>query len=164
MNPVCQLEDFSLTKLHVDFHSTNEDQLEVNKARSHFDYDVGQHPENPNLFRMDLRVDYHEENDSGQAIGHAVKTEIIGFFSFNNADDKENLSLLVRLNGVSILYGLLRGMVANATGVFPAGKCILPTIMPRDVVESVEKAKGRAKHPKPAKKSTKRKKEQVTKT
>jgi hypothetical protein len=59
------------------------------------------------------------------------------------------MNTLVRVNGVSILYGILRGIIANATGMFPNGKFLLPTVMPQDIVKKIEAEKAAARQAKP---------------
>ncbi len=48
---------------------------------------------------------------------------------------------LVRFNGCTILYGILRGQLANITGSFPNRKLLLPTVMMEDVVKDIEREK-----------------------
>jgi preprotein translocase subunit SecB len=165
MPPVCQLEDYVLTRLHLDFIPPQEDEVQINQARSAFDYSVGVHQKEKHRYRLEFRVKCHEADSKGNKVGYELETEIVGFFSFNESDPKEKMEMLVRLNGVSILYGILRGIVATASGSFPAGKFLLPTVMPQDVVESVEKGKVAAKKKEdgaPAKKRTESKKKVVS--
>ena len=72
-------------------------------------------------------------------IGIAFEAEIVGFFTFPEGTESTRIEQLVRLNGCTVLYGVLRGLIANTTGSFPGGKFILPTFMMQDVVAEVEK-------------------------
>ncbi|MEX2381721.1 MAG: hypothetical protein WD490_05010 [Opitutales bacterium] len=63
---------------------------------------------------------------------------IQGVFRFDEGLEEQKMQYLVRVNGGTILYGILRGMLATMTGAFPEGRINLPTIMMQDVVRRVE--------------------------
>jgi len=154
---VCELEQFFVGKLHLDFRSPPAKDMQVTQVRCNFDYGVGTHKSDPHRYRLTFRFDCHEATEDKTEVGNAVKAEISGFFRFPKSTDKKRMDLLIRLNGVSILYGILRGIVANATGVFPNGKFLLPTLMPQDIVKQVETEKAAAsKKGKPTKSAAKK--------
>lgn len=154
---VCELEQFVLGKLHLDFRPPPAREMRVTQVRCNFDYGVGTHKTDANRYRLTLRFDCHEAADDKTEVGNAVKAEISGFFRFPEGTEKKQMEALIRVNGVSILYGILRGIVANSTGVFPNGKFLLPTIMPQDIVKQVEAEKAAAsKKNKPTKHTAKK--------
>ena len=51
------------------------------------------------------------------------------------------LSVSVSGIGMTILYGILRGEIANITGSFKGQKYIIPSIMVQDVVNDTEARK-----------------------
>lgn len=155
--PVCQLEEFFLNKLHLDFQAPASGQELVTQLRFSFDYDVGTHKTDANRYRLTLEVTCHEATAAGKKTGNAVEVEITGFFSFPDGTDRKKMNLLVRVNGVSILYGILRGIVANNTGTFPHGKFLLPTVMPQDIVKQIEEEKAAQRKPKAEEKPASRK-------
>jgi preprotein translocase subunit SecB len=155
-DPVCQLDDFHFRQLSVEWHDPETSgQVEINHT---FDYEVGQHSTEHSRFRLALQ--YKTVSATPQPVGYAVQAEIVGFFRFPDGMEQEKMDYLIRLNGCTILYGILRGQIANLTGVFPRRKLVLPTFMMKDVVEAVEisKAEKRDKnirlHP-PKKKTSK---------
>lgn len=72
---------------------------------------------------------------------YKVDFQILGFFAFPKDTVEDNMQYLIRVNGCTILYGILRGIVANVTGTFPEGPLPLPTVMMHDVVNSVERSR-----------------------
>jgi hypothetical protein len=48
------------------------------------------------------------------------------------------MQYLIRVNGGTILYGILRGEIAAFTGSFPGGKFNLPTVNMMEIVKDCE--------------------------
>lgn len=134
---VCQLEDFHLTALSVQWHDPKE--TGTYTVTNELDYDVGQHQTEKERYRLTLR--FMTGSKKPEPVGYSVAAEIVGFFRFPEGTEQSKMDYLVRVNGCTILYGILRGQIANVTGNFPHKKLILPTIMMRDIVLDVEKAK-----------------------
>jgi hypothetical protein len=63
---------------------------------------------------------------------------MLGFFWFPPEVPDDRIPYLIRVNGCTILYGILRGVVASLTGMFPEGPLALPTIMMQEVVRDIE--------------------------
>ncbi len=141
MKPVCQLEEYLLTRLHLDFNPPPKDEVRINQVKSAFDYSLGVHSKEVRRYRFDLHVKCYEADEEEIKVGYEVEAAITGFFSLDEEVPKEKMEVLVRLNSFSILYGMLRGIVATASGSFPGGKFLLPAVMPQDIVELVERAK-----------------------
>ena len=135
--PVCQLDDFHFLRLAVEWHDP-EVAGQINVSHS-FDYSVGRHKTEKNRYRLAFR--FQAIPDTPQPAGYVIRAEIVGFFSFPKETEPQKMEALVRLNGCTILYGILRGQIANVTGVFPQRKLVLPTFMMKDIVENVERAK-----------------------
>ena len=146
---VCQLEDFHLTALSVQWNDPKK--TGTYTVTNELDYDVGQHQTEKERYRLTLR--FMTGPEKPEPVGYSVAAEIVGFFRFPERTEQSKMDYLVRVNGCTILYGILRGQIANVTGTFPHKKFILPTIMMRDVVLDLEKAKAEeAKKAKPGKK------------
>lgn len=138
MNPACQLEDYAITRLHIHFNEPQGGGQDVTHVNSAFDYSVSTHRTDKNRYRLDLRVITYETGSAGERVGFDLDAKIVGFILFDEEETKEKMEALIRLNGVSILYGILRGIVATVSGSMPTGKFLLPTVMPQDVVRMVE--------------------------
>lgn len=142
MEPNFQLEEFFVTRLHLDHRDIKGSEKGKPMQLGYgFDYTVGQHKNEEHRYRMAFRVLAEEFAENEQPAGLKLDCEIVGFLALNPALDKAEREKLVRLNGVSILYGILRGIVATMTGTFPNGKLNLPAALPADVVNQVEEQK-----------------------
>jgi preprotein translocase subunit SecB len=133
-----QLNDFFLTRFHLDWRPPSKKTVEVNLLNSGFDYDVAIHAKNDKAFKLDLRLSISEVGKQRAEVGYLIEAQIVGLFSFESDVDRQTCEKLVRVNGVSILYSTFRGVLAGMTGLFPGGKLSLPSIMPMHVVQQVE--------------------------
>jgi preprotein translocase subunit SecB len=136
MRKILQLEDFSLSRLHVDWHEPEGDAKVM--VESFLDYDVARHRRDKKRFRVDLRVRIAPPV-KGPKVGYEIDSEIVAIFSFPEGVAEDQMQRLVRFNGCFILYGILRGEIASFTGSFPGGKFLLPTVDMEEVVRAVEK-------------------------
>jgi len=164
--PTCQLEDFHMTRLHLDWVDPGpREEVNIEATNSRFDYDVFSNREHSRYFMMKFQAWFQQVDSNREKVGYQVECEIMGIFEISEEIPEERWPGFIRLNGLSILYGILRGQLANATGSFPNGKLLIPTIMPKDIIQMVEeqekadasKRKGNGKVSKAAKKKAKRK-------
>ncbi len=65
---------------------------------------------------------------------------ITGFFSFAKGTDEQMIEKMIPLNGLAILYGIARGVVAQATANSMHEKFILPTV---NLVEATKEQVGK---------------------
>lgn len=143
-----------MTRVNVAWHEPSEPgSVEIDFL---FDYDVARHATEKNRFRLAFRVGVKSKTPS--PVDYSLDCEIVGFFSFPEGTADDVMQRLIRLNGCTILYGILRGQLANITGSFPRQKLILPTVMMEDVVNQIEreKAQARGKTPTPGKAAAKK--------
>lgn len=148
-----QLDEFFITRLSVEWISAPESQEVSTDVR--FTYDVARHKKNLNKFRLIFYMHTAPSEDKAR-YGYVLDCAIAGLFSFADGLSEKEMQALIRINGCTILYGILRGQIALITGSFLGGKFNLPTIMMQDVVNSVEaeKAASRsAKTPAPSSKA-----------
>jgi len=135
--PVCGMDEFFLTRLQVEWLEPKK--KTDTKLRFSFDYDVARHVDDDFRRRLTFRVS--AKSTETPPVGLQFDTEIVGYFCFPKETASELIEQLVRINGCTILYGILRGQLAQTTGSFPGGKFNLPTFMMNDVVAEVEKRK-----------------------
>ena len=151
--PVCHLEEFFMTRLNLAWHDPKE--TTTVSIEHKFDYDVHRNTQQKNLFRLVFRFGLSSQTPA--PVGYALDSEIIGYFRFPDEATEENMQTLIRFNGCTILYGILRGQIANISGSFPNAKLVLPTVMMEEVVRNIEKRKAQERKPAgPAKKAEKR--------
>lgn len=154
---ILQLEDYFLTRLHVDFNFPKGKEVHVEELAIDFDYDSLTHEDDPLRRLLTLRIRAGELTEDGDRIAHQFECEINGQFRIPEDVPDEQHEGLVCINGISILYSTLRGIIGNLSGSFPAGRLCLPTINPKEVVKRVQKSKAAKKKAKPKKKAVKRK-------
>lgn len=93
----------------------------------------GKHP-----YLIVLEVSVNPAKERPALDPYAIKFRIVGFFTLSGNPPSEEKDRLLSLNGGTILYGIIRGIVAQATGSGPFGKYIMPAI---NLVEIYEKRK-----------------------
>jgi preprotein translocase subunit SecB len=98
------------------------------------------------MIPMEIKLN-HSKKDSFNA-PYQVILKITGFFSFPKGTDEETIHKMIGLNGLSILYGVARGVIAQATANCPHGKFILPS------VNFIELMKSKMKRPRTKKKKS----------
>jgi len=147
VKPVCELEDFHVNKLMiegVDWESSGR-----LSASYGFDYDLACRTDNPHLVKVTMRYSIRpNSSDPSPLCPYSIQTEVEGVFSFPEGTDEMKQEYLCRVNGLTILYGILRGEIANVTGSFKNGKFILPTVMMQDIVKEIEERKAKAREEK----------------
>lgn len=142
--PACELETFNLSKLHVE--ALNSSDGSEFSAMCSFDYNVLCCSDNLRIKKLVMQYSLApNQEDEKLRCPYAIDVEIEGVFSFPDDTPEENIDYLCRVNGLTILYGILRGEIANVTGSFKNGKFILPTVMMQDVVQDIEKRKSAAR-------------------
>lgn len=91
----------------------------------------------PAPFKVVLRVEHsflHQETALVE-----VRAVIVGFFKLPPELTAAQADTLLKINGLSMLYGALRGLVLSFSGAFPPGvRCILPTVNMAQVVSEAE--------------------------
>jgi len=135
-----------MTRVNVAWHEPSEPgTVEIDFL---FDYDVARHATEKNRFRLAFRVGVKSKTPA--PVDYSLDCEIVGFFLFPEDTTEEAMQRLIRLNGCTILYGILRGQLANITGSFPRQKLILPTVMMEDVILQIEQEKAQASEASPS--------------
>ncbi len=136
-----QLDDFFVTHLDLRWVEGTEDK-QPQDCMPEMDFTIAKHNEKATMFRLTLRVALPVKKGR---TGLNIDSEIAGFFSFPPQTEDEDMQYLVRINGATILYGILRGQIAMASGSFPPGKFLLPAVVMPDVWATFDhsrKAKG----------------------
>jgi preprotein translocase subunit SecB len=137
-----QLDEFFITRLNVEWLSPPKSQQVPTDFQ--FTYDVARHKTDLEKFRLVFYL--HTAPSEGKArYGYVIDCAIAGLFSFVDRPPEKEMQTLIRINGCTILYGILRGQIALITGSFLGGKFNLPTVMMQDVVKSVEAEKAAAR-------------------
>jgi preprotein translocase subunit SecB len=91
-------------------------------------------------FMINMTVELNKSKEAFAKAPYYIYLDIVGFFSFIEGTDEETMSKMIGLNCPAIIYGVARGIVAQATANFRHGKFVLPTV---NFVEAMKKAQSK---------------------
>jgi preprotein translocase subunit SecB len=101
------------------------------------DFDVQRDANDRHAFRIIMRVNFASDGYIPEANpAYGISLMIVGDFSFANGTDEDLMQRMVRINGSSILYGIARGIVGQATGASKHGQFVLPTVNFVEIVKA----------------------------
>lgn len=92
-------------------------------------------------FMVSIELDINKSEKDFKTNPYCIVLKIIGFFSFVKGTDEQTMERMIRLNGSAILYGIARGVVAQATCNSIHDKFILPTVNFVEITEKQTKKK-----------------------
>lgn len=105
------------------------------------DFDVQRSAQDEQSFRIIMHINVAQDGytvDTNPS--HSISLTIVGYFSFAQGTDEEQMQRMIRINGSSILYGIARGLVGQATGASKHGQFVLPTVNFVEIVKAKEAA------------------------
>ena len=133
-----QLEEFFLVSLNLNWQSGTCDCEGDCPYAVDMDYNVARNDDDTRQFRLQLKVGLRlDENCTGLNVDSLIE----GYFSFPEGTEEDAMQYLIRVNGATILYGILRGQVAMLSGSFPTGKVNLPAVVMEDVLPEIDARK-----------------------
>lgn len=144
MKLVCNLDDFFLNHIYV---TPLDYDVESGRRSGQvaFDYHLTCSCDDDHRIRMQMTFEMKPNPDDERPLcPYEIEAEIVGFFTFPQDLEDKQIAYLCRVNTMTILYGVLRGEVANLTGSFVHGKFVLPTVMMQDIVTDIEEKKRQA--------------------
>ena len=143
MEPVVKLDSFSILRSFIEMLPPTAETLQKAadsvvqlKHDSSIAYTVGKNQENELNYRLTLCVKVIPEE-----FGWNIDLEIAGIFTFPEGTSAGDMEGMIRVNGCTILFGLLRGHLASVTGAFPSGPYVLPTVNMYEVVKRIEESR-----------------------
>lgn len=93
------------------------------------DFDVERNADAPRDFRIILRIKLAEAGyTSDDNPPYSLYLAIVGYFTFAEDTPEDVMQRMINLNGTSILYGIARGLVGQATGAGVHGQFVLPAV------------------------------------
>ena len=113
-----------------------------NEGKIHCGIEFGVALSPPDHFMVALILQLEPSTVSPALDPYHISMRIEGYFSFSPGTDmpQDQKERLVSLNGSSILMGLARGLVAQATGVSEFGKYLLPPVNFVEILKEIETA------------------------
>jgi preprotein translocase subunit SecB len=79
-------------------------------------------------FLISMTIRLNRQKADLDRFGYALDLDVLGFFSFPEGTSEHHVAHLIRLNAPSILYGVARGIAAQALALTPAGRVFLPSV------------------------------------
>ncbi len=131
MTALMQLEDYTVSEI---FFKVNESLFggAAPESSDHNDeYDFERNilcNDIKDKFIVRLLICCNNREEKFDANQFKFRLELRGIFSFTDEIDEKQKDQLVSLNGISILYGIARGIVSQATANMPIGRLVLPTV------------------------------------
>ena len=92
------------------------------------DFDINRSSENPMDFMIAMVIDINRRDEDFERGDYRIHLKLSGYFSFNEGVSEELINGMIAHNGLSILYGVARGTVADATATSWNGKFVLPAV------------------------------------
>lgn len=92
------------------------------------DFDIMRNDSNPLEFMIPLTIILNKEEADFCEAKYAIQLKLTGFFVFEVGTNEETINRMIGPNGLSILYGVARGIVAQTTANCWHGKYILPSL------------------------------------
>jgi preprotein translocase subunit SecB len=147
-----RLEHFALTKMHADWVApVGTEEVMVDHIASNFACHVFQHQTVARQFKIEFAARLSQRTSTGTRIGFQVEAQLAALVTVSDAVPAEKLGSFVHANAVNTLYGTLRGLVASATGVFPFGPLIVPSLSAKEILASIQTQQPPAPGAEPAK-------------
>jgi len=134
-----QLEHYTLEKMHADWIApTSDTATNIEQIESSFSCHVLRHNKLPRQFKVVFEGRFFQRTAAGALLGFQVEAKVVALVTVSDAVPEGKLQSFVHGNAVNVLYGTLRGLVASATGVFPYGPLILPSISANEILASIQ--------------------------
>jgi len=92
------------------------------------DFDAKENSKDKNLFLLEMVVDLNAGQDFQQFDTYQIHIHIRGWFRFTSILDRETKTRMLATNGSSMLYGVVRTIIANLTGSLGPQRYILPSL------------------------------------
>lgn len=92
------------------------------------DFDIKRSGDNPLDFMVTLLVYLNKSDEAFHRADYRIFLKLTGYFSFNEGVTEEAINGMIAPNGLSMLYGVARGIVSNTTATSWHGKLMLPAI------------------------------------
>lgn len=118
------------------------------------DFDISRNADKPLDFMISMRVDVNPREEDFKKCDYRIHLKLTGFFSFVDGTTEDRIGSLIATNGLSMLYGVARGFVGNATATSWHGKFVLPSLNLIEIIK--RKGQSVSKAEKPARKAKKK--------
>jgi len=127
MQALLNIKEYFIDEISI---KTNPDyqKKELDSGNVKVEFDIRRNNSNPLEFMIPLTIFLNNEEADFCAAEYCVVMKLTGFFEFTAETDEETINRMIGPSGLSILYGVARGIIAQTTGNCWHGKFILPSL------------------------------------
>jgi preprotein translocase subunit SecB len=111
-------------------------QSEMVAGKINVDFDIKRSNENPLDFIVFMFIELNKNDDDFALAEYRIMLNIVGFYNFAEGTDEATINNMIAPSGLSILYGMARGVVSQITGNCRHGKFILPTLNFMEIIRN----------------------------
>lgn len=117
------VDSFALTA-HDDYDHSRESAGDLT-----VDFDIAERVDDALSYRLAMNIRVAEAGYMSETNApYTIAMRIVGYFLFAEGTPDETKARMLNLNGASILYGVARGFVGQATGASTHGQFVLPAV------------------------------------
>lgn len=144
MSDILRLHSFKMLRLSLSEDPFAQDAQQV-RPKLDVDFNIMRNNTDPDRFLMILTLSGGSGTETAAARGLCYEVTGGAEFELPSIVEPEKRGMIIAINGGAILYGLIRGQVAMATGSFPSGSLLLPTIDWKQKVHEIIERKSKQK-------------------
>jgi len=137
-----QLNSYQIENIAVAWNETFDRDLDAHTGDIATSISISPHAKDVRKYRVTLEVQVKPTaKKEKEFFPYQVAIKGRAFFTFQEACPAEDADHTLRLNGASILYGLLRAQVAQITAQSVNGQFLLPTVNFLELAETQRKTR-----------------------
>ncbi len=125
-----QLKDYTIDNINF---SLNENvymcplEFDDNADEYVFDHEIFQRAKS-NDFLIKLQIECNQGEATAASHRYSFGITLKGIFGFDEGVSEDIIERAITLNGISILYGIARGVISQVSGQTMVGMIVLPTV------------------------------------
>lgn len=127
MQSLLNIYDFTIEELHI--RANDQYTIKTKGEKTEVDTVVSVRRKADTAdFLVRLRIEVNKAKQVFAKAPYYILLDISGFLGFAEGTDEETIRRMIGINGPVIIYGVARGIVAQATANGRHGKFVLPTV------------------------------------
>jgi preprotein translocase subunit SecB len=150
MQALLNINDYVVEELTVKSNNDFKKSEKEQKGLINIAFNVKRKGKEP-VFMISMIIELSKSKEEFSNSPYYIFLKINGFFGFPKETDEETMQKMIGLNGLVMLFGIARGVVAQATANGVHGKFILPGVNFIDLIKNSKKSSAEPKRKKGAK-------------
>jgi preprotein translocase subunit SecB len=130
MKAVMQLKDYTIDNINFSLNESSYmclAEIDSDTDQYEFDHEILQKEES-NVFLIKLRIKCNQGEAATVSHRYSFCITLKGIFGFDEGVSEDIVERAITLNGISILYGIARGIISQVSGQTVVGMIVLPTV------------------------------------